>query len=326
MSTAVGDVRERPRESRLPSLVSDSVDSGVAVWIIVLIGCVVSALGSDIFLTSLNISNFFGQLLMPGLAAIGETFAVLAGAIDLSVGSVAKLTALLTPGLVDGNGGLVIPVVLLMLLIGAVVGLINGLLITRLHVNAFIVTLGTFSVLRGVALAYSSEPVGSIPTEIVNSMYLGVGPFPGPFIAFLLLALLSGFVLRRTVFGKRVYAVGGDAEVARMAGINGDRVVLAVMVISGTFAALAGVVQGLRTGVGSPTAGDGLELIAITAVVLGGSSLFGGRGRLIGTIGGVFLLALVDNALNLIGVSSFYQDLVRGLVIVIAVAIFIRKE
>jgi ribose transport system permease protein len=99
-----------------------------------------------------------------------------------------------------------------------------------------------------------------------------------------------------------------------------------IMIISATFAALAGVVQGLRTGVGSPTAGDGLELAAITAVVLGGSSLFGGRGRLVGTIGGVFLLALVDNALNLIGVSSFYQDLVRGLVIVIAVAIFIRKE
>lgn len=312
--------------ARFPALLSNSVDSGLAVWIIVLIGCVVSAIGSDIFLTSLNISNILGQLLPLGFAAVGETFAILGGAIDLSVGSVAKLTALLTPGLVDGNGAMVIPVVALMLAIGVAIGFVNGFLITRLHVNAFIVTLGTFSVLRGLALGYSSEPVGSIPTGIVNSMYLGIGPLPSPFVAFLVLLLLCGFVLQKTVLGRRIYAVGGDPHIARMAGIDGNRVVMTIMIISATLAAFAGVVQGLRTGVGSPTAGDGLELAAITAVVLGGGSLFGGRGRLIGTIGGVFLLALVDNALNLIGVSSFYQDLVRGLVIVIAVAIFIRKE
>lgn len=324
--TVAADRQAKATTRRVATTVSDAVDSGVAVWVIVAIGVVVSAMGSDIFLTSLNISNFLGQLLMLAFAAIGETFAVLAGSIDLSVGSVAKLTAMLTPGLVNGSGSLVIPVAGLMLLLGAVVGLINGLLVTRLHVNAFIVTLGMFSVLRGLALGYSSEPIGSVPTGIVNSMYLGIGPIPGPFLAFLVIALVAGFVLQKTVFGKRVYAVGGDPDVARMAGINSDRIVLAVMVISATFAALAGVAQGLRTGIGSPTAGNGLELIAITAVVLGGSSLFGGRGRLLGTIGGVFLLGLVDNALNLIGVSSFYQDLVRGLVIVVAVAIFIRKD
>lgn len=311
---------------RITAIVADSVDSGAAVWIVVALVAAVTAVGSGIFLTQLNISNLLGQMLLLGFAAIGETFAVLAGAIDLSVGSMAKLTALLTPGLVDGNGAMVVPVAVLMLLVGVTVGLVNGLLITRLHVNAFIVTLGTFSILRGVALGYSSEPIGEIPTGIVNSMYLGIGPIPGPFIVFLLLACAAAFVLRKTILGRRIYAVGGDEEVARMAGIKTDRVVLAAMVISATFAALAGVLQGLRTGVGSPTAGDGLELSAITAVVLGGSSLFGGRGRLIGTIGGVFLLALVDNALNLTGVSTFYQDLVRGVVIVVAVAVFIRKD
>lgn len=325
MSIAAGEQRGSGWQ-RLAAAVADSVDSGVAVWVVVAVVAAVTAAGSGIFLTQLNISNFLGQMLLLGFAAIGETFAVLAGAIDLSVGSTAKLTALLTPGLVDGNGALVAPVAALMLLIGVVVGLVNGLLITRLHVNAFIVTLGTFSILRGLALGYSSEPVGEIPTGIVNSMYLGVGPVPGPFIVFILLAFAAAVVLRKTVFGRRIYAVGGDEEVARMAGINTDRVIITAMVISATFAALAGVVQGLRTGVGSPTAGDGLELSAITAVVLGGSSLFGGRGRLIGTIGGVFLLALVDNALNLIGVSTFYQELVRGIVIVVAVAVFIRKD
>ena len=325
MSLAIEEPRPNAWE-RVSSVITDAVDSGVAVWIVVALVAGVSAIGSEIFLTNLNISNLLGQLLMLGFAAIGETFAVLAGAIDLSVGSMAKLTALLTPGLVDGNGAMVVPVVALMLLLGVVVGLINGLLVTRLHVNAFIVTLGMFSILRGIALGYSTEPVGEIPTGIVNSMYLGIGPFPMPFIVFLLLVVAAAYVLRKTVFGRRIYAVGDDPEVARMAGINTDRIIVAVMVISATFAAIAGVIQGLRTGVGSPTAGDGLELSAITAVVLGGSSLFGGRGRLLGTIGGVFLLALVDNALNLVGVSSFYQDLVRGVVIVIAVAVFIRKD
>ena len=323
MSSATQELRAA---RSLSHLLADAVDSGLAVWIIVAVGVVVSAVTSDIFLTQLNISNVLGQLLVLGFAAVGETVAVLAGAIDLSVGSVAKLTALLTPGLVDGRAGLVAPVVAGMLLLGIVVGLVNGLLVTRLRVHPFIVTLGMFSVLRGLAFGYSTEPTGEIPTTIVNSMYLGVGVLPAPFILFVVVAVLMGFVLRGTVFGKRIYAVGGDRDIARMAGINPDRVILAVMMLSATFAALAGVVQGLRTGVGSPTAAEGLELSAITAVVIGGGSLFGGRGRLLGTVGGVFLLALVDNALNLTGVSSFYQDLVRGLVIVIAVAIFIRRD
>jgi ribose transport system permease protein len=325
VSVAIEERRANPWQ-RISGVVTDAVDSGLAVWIVVVVVAALSAIGSEIFLTTLNISNLLGQLLMLGFAAIGETFAILTGAIDLSVGSMAKVSALLTPGLVNGNQGLVIPVIALVLFLGVVVGLINGLLVTRLRVSPFIVTLGMFSILRGVALGYSTEPVGEIPAGIVNSMYLGVGPFPMPFIVFLALAVVAAYVLRKTVFGRRIYAVGGDPEVARMAGINTDRIIIAVMVISATFAAVAGVIQGLRTGVGSPTAGDGLELSAITAVVLGGSSLFGGRGRLLGTIGGVFLLALVDNALNLTGVSSFYQDLVRGVVIVVAVAIFIRKD
>jgi ribose transport system permease protein len=324
VSASAGEVRVA--RLRLPSVLADAVDTGLAVWIIVALVVIASAASSDIFLTQLNISNLLGQLLVLGLAAVGETVAVLAGSIDLSVGSMAKLTALLTPGLVDGNPGLVVPVVAGMLGVGGLVGLVNGFLVTRLRVHPFVVTLGTFSILRGLAFGYSTEPTGEIPTGIVNSMYLGIGPLPGPFIAFVVITALMGFVLQKTVFGKRIYAVGGDRDIARMAGINTDRVMVAVMVLSATFASLAGVAQGLRTGVGSPTAAEGLELSAITAVVIGGSSLFGGRGRLVGTVGGVFLLALVDNALNLTGVSSFYQDLVRGLVIVIAVAIFIRRD
>jgi ribose transport system permease protein len=315
-----------PRRMRVPALLAEAVDSGLAIWLVVAVAAVASALLSPIFLTTRNISNLLNQLLLLGLAAVGQTFAVLAGAIDLSVGSTAKLTAVLTPGLIDGHGGRVVPVILLMLLLGAGVGLLNGLVITRLGVNPFIVTLGMFIVLRGVALGYTTEPVGSVPSGVVDAMYYGVGPFPTPFLVFAGLSLAMIWVLRATVFGRRVYAVGGDQEIARMAGIGVNRVTVAVMIVCAVFAALAGVSQGLRTGIGSPTAAEGLELSAITAVVLGGSSLFGGRGRLVGTLGGVLLLSLIDNAINLNGVSSFYQGLVRGVVLVSAVAIFTRKE
>jgi ribose transport system permease protein len=314
------------RRGRAAAVMADVADRGLAVWIVVAAVMVATALGNQLFLTQRNAANLFGQLVPLGLAAIGQTFAVLAGAIDLSVGSMAKLAAVLSGGLIDGQPSRLLPVLLLLVGIGALVGLVNGLLITRLRVAPFIVTLGMFSLLRGLALSYTTTPAGSVPSPVVQSMYSRIGPFPTPFVVFAVLAVATGWALRNTVFGRRVYAIGGDPEVARMAGIKGDRVIITVMVLSATFAALAGVMQTLRSGVGSPTAGDGLELASITAVVLGGTSLFGGRGRLIGTIGGVFLLALIDNALNLLGVPSFYKDLLRGAIIIAAVAIFIRKD
>jgi ribose transport system permease protein len=311
---------------RIAALMTGVADRGLAVWIVVAAVVVVASLGNRLFLTQRNAANLFGQLTTLGLAAVGQMFAVLAGAIDLSVGSMAKLAAVLTAGMINGDASRLLPVIALVLALGAFVGLVNGLLITRLRIAPFIVTLGMFSVLRGLALAYTTTPVGSVPTGVTEFMYSTVGPLPAPFVVFAVLAAAAGWVLRGTVFGRRVYAVGGDPEVARMAGIKGDRVIIAVMVISATFAALAGVMQAARSGVGAPSAGDGLELSAITAVVLGGTSLFGGHGRLVGTLGGVLLVALIDNALNLLGVPSFYKDLVRGMIIVAAVAIFIRKD
>ena len=321
----VGTARPSLR-GRAAAVMADVADRGLAAWIVVAAVMVATAVGNELFLTQRNAANLFGQLVPLGLAAIGQTFAVLAGAIDLSVGSMAKLAAVLSGGLIDGQQSRLLPVLLLLVGAGALVGLVNGLLITRLRIAPFIVTLGMFSLLRGLALSYTTTPAGSVPSPVVQYMYSRIGPFPAPFVIFAILAVAAGWALRNTVFGRRVYAIGGDPEVARMAGIKGDRVIITVMVLSATFAALAGVMQTLRSGVGSPTAGDGLELASITAVVLGGTSLFGGRGRLIGTIGGVFLLALIDNALNLLGVPSFYKDLLRGAIIIAAVAIFIRKD
>lgn len=325
--TSTTEHLDRPTlRERVAGIAGGAADSGAAVWLIVVLVAVWSTVQSDAFLTVRNFSNLLNQFVGLGVATIGQTFVILAGSIDLSVGSMAKLAAVLSGGLMDGEGARVLPVLALVLLLGAIVGLVNGLLITKLNVSPLIVTLGMFSILRGLAFAYTTVPVGSIPSAVTSFLFFEVVFIPLPFIVFALLAAASAFVLRRTVFGHQVYAVGGDPQVARMAGIRTPRITLAVMMLSSIFAGLAGFFQAARSGVGTPTAGDGLELLTITAVVLGGASLFGGRGRLIGALGGAVLLAIIDNSLNLTGVPSIYKDLVRGIVIVAAVAIFMRKD
>lgn len=320
-ASSVAEVR-----SSVSRLTSRAADAGLIVWIVVAALVVVSSIQSELFLTHRNASNALGQTVVLGLVTLGQTFAIIVGAIDLSVGSMAKLSTVLTAGLIDGEPSRVVPVVALVLVTGALVGYINGTLSTRLNVAPIIVTLGTFSVLEGLAFAYTSVPVGAMPGGMTRAAFSGMGPVPYPFVLFTALAVASSLLLRRTVVGRRIYAVGGDPDVALKAGIDPKRVTVGAMTLCSTFAALAGVVQATRTGVGTPTAGEGLELAAITAVVVGGASLFGGRGRILGSVGGAILIALIDNSLNLLGVSSFSKDLVRGMVIVAAVAIFIRKE
>ena len=307
-------------------LIARAADAGLIVWFVVGALVVFSAMGSDLFLSPRNLGNAMGQMVVLGLLAIGQTFVILVGAIDLSVGSMVKLSAVLTAGLIDGDSSRVVPVVSGVLALGAAVGYVNGWISTRFGITPIITTLGTLSVLEGLAFAYTTVPVGSIPPGLASTAYQGIGPAPYTFLLFLAVAIIAPFVLRRTTFGQRIYAVGGDAQVARRAGIDPKRVTIQAMMICSTLAALAGVVTAIRSGVGTPTAGQGLELAAITAVVVGGASLFGGRGRVLGSIGGAALITLIGNSLNLLGVSSFSKDLVRGMVIVAAVAIFIRKD
>lgn len=311
---------------RSAGLMSRAADAGLIVWFVVGALVVVSAVGSDLFLSPRNIGNAMGQSVVLGLLAIGQTFVIVAGAIDLSVGSMVKLSTVLTAGLIDGEPGRVVPVVAGVLVLGAAVGYVNGTISTRFGVAPIITTLGTLSVLEGLAFLYTTVPVGSVPSGLGSMAYQGVGPVPYTFLLFLVVAVAASFVLRRTSFGQRIYAVGGDAQVARRAGIDPDRVTVQAMMICSTLAALGGVISAIRSGVGTPTAGEGLELAAITAVVVGGASLFGGRGRLLGSIGGAVLITLIDNSLNLLGVSTFSKELVRGMVIVAAVAIFVRKD
>ncbi len=285
-----------------------------------------ASLSSSNFLTDRNIFNVLRTAAFLGTIAFAETFVIISGGIDLSVGSVVKLGVLMSAILMAGkpeNVGLAIVATLAM---GAVVGLVNGLLITKVRIAPFIVTLGTYSILRGIAYTVTTTPVGKAAPGFLRLYDIKVGPVPLLVIFLLLLLIVGIVVLRRTTFGRYIYAIGGNEQVARLSGIQVDWVKIGVYVLCSTLAALTGLLYLTRAGVGDPVTGEGAELQAITAVILGGTSLFGGQGGLIGTFGGVILMGLTNNVLVILNVSSWYQDLIQGLVIVGAVALYKQKR
>lgn len=303
------------------------VRNGVAVWVVVAVflgWLIVSR--SNTFLTSSNIADVLSDTVVLGLVGVGETFVILSAGIDLSVGSMATLTTVLCAGMINGRALLVVPVILLMVAIGSIVGCANGLLVAKARIAPFIVTLASYFILAGIAYAYTPVPIGSIPAGLSNFFFARVGPIPWFFLIVLAIGVVLSALLSRTRVGRHVYAVGGDAAIARATGINVTGITVLCYVLSAALAALAGCVLAFQAGVGTPNAGSGLELLAITTVVVGGTSLAGGRGRLIGTAGGVVLLALIRNAFLLLSISSSYQSVVTGVVIVAAVALFVQND
>jgi ribose transport system permease protein len=303
------------------------VRNGLAVWLIVatlLVVMIVRRGGA--FLSEENISNVLSQSVPLALVAVGQTFVVISGGIDLSVGSLASLTTVLAAGMIDGRSASVVPVLLLMMALGAGVGVAHGYFVTRARIEPFIVTLATYFILQGLGFAYTTIPVGSMPIGLSDFFYSHIGPFPWIFLIVVAVGVVLAGVLARTRFGRHAYAVGGNAVVARTVGISVSLVTTACYVISGVLAAVVGFLLAARAGLGAPSAGAGLELAAIATVVLGGASLAGGRGRLLGTAGGVALLALIQNAFTQLSISSYYQSLVLGAVIVAAVGIFVRRD
>jgi len=305
---------------------SNLFSSGQAVWLIVAGLAIVSIFLSDTFLTERNIPNLLGQTVPLVIITVGMFIAIIAGQIDLSVAALVKLTAVLVSGIGDGEMSKFLPAVALVYAIGLTVGLINSLLVVVFKVPSFIATLGMFSVLEGLVLAYTVQGVGSVPTSIVDFFYGRIGPLPYAFIALAVVIALVFLWFHYSRLALRMYAVGGDPEVARRSGVNSGPVITWSLVICSLFAVTAGLAQVSRAGVGAPTTGEGLELAAITAVIIGGASLMGGRGKLIGAIGGAILLVLIDNSLNMIGVSQYSQGLFRGGIIVIAIALFVSKR
>ncbi|AMV45501.1 ABC transporter permease [Paraburkholderia caribensis] len=275
------------------------------------------------FLTVDNLLNVMRQASINALIAFGMTLVILLGGIDLSAGSVLALSSviiasLLTSGMPAGLATLA------GLVAGGLMGLVNGIVISKGKVAPFIATLGSMTVLRGLALVLSNgSPLSSFNSDFFS--LLGGGYVarlvPIPVVLMLVMFAIFWVLLRKTVFGRHIYATGGNAESAKLSGVKVDRIQLYVYTISGVMAALAGVVLTSRLNSAQPTAGTGYELDAIAAVVLGGTSLTGGRGWIFGTLVGALLIGVLNNGLNLLDVSSFYQQVIKGGVILLAVLI-----
>lgn len=279
------------------------------------------------FLTRYNILSVLRQASINGLLAFGLTVVILTGGIDLSVGSTVAFASLVMAKMIN-SGTNSVWAIIVALIIGAIIGLINGLLITKGKLQAFIATLGTMMVFRGLALYISNGvPESRLGEGLLG--WMGRGYFigiPTPVVILLICFGIFAFFLSKTVFGKRIYAIGGNMKAANLSGINVHRNLIYVYMISGFLAALAGIILTSRVDSAVPTAGTGYELNAIAATVIGGASLTGGRGKATGTLIGILIIAIIINALNLLGISSYLQQLITGVIIVTAVVLDRSKK
>lgn len=281
------------------------------------------------FLELDNILNVFKQISINGLIAYGMTFVILSAGIDLSVGSVVGLTGIIL-GLLIKSGVSDVFAIIAALVLGAVLGLINGTLIAKIKLQPFIATLSTMAMYRGLTMIISN----AIPymdlnknAPVLDAASQGnVFGIPVPMLIFLLFLGILHVILNKTVFGKGVYAIGGSETVARLSSVPVDKVKIIVYAISGVLCALAGVILTSRLSSAQPTSGEGFEMDAIAAVVIGGTSMSGGKGKILGTFLGVIIIGVLNNALNILGVSAFYQQFVKGVVILLAVILDRRSN
>jgi ribose transport system permease protein len=280
------------------------------------------------FLTVDNIVNMLQRSVALGIVSAGQTVVILAASLDLSVAQLISLSSLLGAETMDGSDANLVPAIALVLAFGAAVGLTNGLVITKLRVNAFIATLGMALILRGVIQYQWDGPGGAVSGSWESFGYTRFGAIPMSLFLLAAVVALVWFLLRSTRFGYHVYAVGGDEDVSNLSGLRTHRTIIAAHVLCSLTAAITGLFLASRLGSGTPTVGTdgGYDLESIAAVVLGGTALMGGRGGVLGTLGGVFILAVLDNAFNQLEVNAFLKDVVRGVVIIAAVALYARRS
>ena len=290
---------------------------------LIILMAVITIINSN-FLTANNLLNLLLQVTSNALIAFGMTFVILTGGIDLSVGSILALSSALTAGLL-GSGMPVTLAILISLILGCILGMMNGLLISYGKLAPFIVTLATMTIFRGATLVYTNgNPITKGLSDTFLFQFLGQGyivgiPFPViiMFIVFIVLYVL----LHKTAFGKSVYAIGGNEKAAYISGVKLNKVKIIIYSISGIMASISGLIITSRLSSAQPTAGASYEMDAIAAVVLGGTSLSGGKGRILGTLIGALIIGVLNNGLNIIGISAFWQQVVKGVVILIAVLI-----
>lgn len=280
------------------------------------------------FLTSKNVFNILRQNAANLFLATGMTMVIILGGIELSVGSVIALSGVVTAGCVVNFGLPEIVAFLIGIAVGAVVGMANGFVICKTEIPPFIVTLASMNITKGIALVLTGGSPIRCMTDTFKFLGAGyVGPIPTSAILMLIIFVIASLIINRTQLGRHIYAVGGNAQAAKFSGINVQRVKFIVYTYTGIMSGIAGVVVASKLYSGQPTAGDGAEMDAIAAVVVGGTSMSGGSGRLGGTLIGVLIIGVLNNGLNLMGVDSNWQYIVKGLVILLAVYVdFLRNK
>jgi ribose transport system permease protein len=272
----------------------------------------------------INLANTLVRSVALGMVAVGQTLVILGGSLDLSVAYQVSVTAVMASYIMQGDPDRMLLGIAVVIAIGIVIGLANGLIITGLGVNPFIATLGMALVLRGVLNSSFDNFAGAVPEEFQVLGYGGIGPIPYAVLLFAAVVLIAWFLLRHTRFGHHLYAIGGSEETARLSGVRSARVLIGAHVLCSLTCVLTGLFIVSRLRAGAPWVGtDGnYDLESIAAVVLGGTALSGGKGGVLGTVAGVLILALLDNLFNQLEVNTFLKDVVRGVIIIAAVAVY----
>jgi len=323
-SMAIPDSRDSPWLMRFLRQHSEIV----TIYIFLAAIAVIGALFAPGFLKTRNLFNVFLQSVALGMVAIGQTFVILGGGIDLSVGATISMVAVYASGLMAGSPalGVAIPVILLVICMALAVGLANSFLVNRLRIAPFIATMAVGSLVQGMVLMYTKRPKGRISPwwgYVANGT---VGPVPFAVILLLIAVVAAQFILSKTVLGRHIFATGGNERSARLSGIQTRRVILFTYLFSSFTASLSALFLISRMGVGDPQVG-GLDyslydLNSIAAVLVGGTALGGGIGSVVGTVAGFLIVSLLNNVFNLMGVNTFVQWIVRGLIILVAVAAY----
>lgn len=296
------------------------------IGILLVAGVLVAVQGGNLFAQQ-NISYMLTQTSLLGFVAVGQTFVILCRSLDLSVGYVVALCSLIGATTMAGDPSRVWLGVVAALAVAAGVGLVNGLLISALRVNAFIATLGMGLIVKGFLDTRFKGPEGEVPFSFQTFGYTRIGPVPVSTIVMLLVAAAAFVLLTRTRAGYHMFAVGGNLDVARLSGVRTGRTLVLAHVLCSLCAGVAGLLIAARFGTGNALVYSyGLDLDSIAAVVLGGTLLFGGRGSVVGTVGGVVILAVLDTAFNVLDVNPFFKDVLRGVIIIAAVALYARRQ
>ena len=300
--------------------------SGGAVWVVVAALALYAAIASDDFRSVVNLTNLSRQMVVLGLASLAQFVVVIVRGVDLSLGASVRLAAIVAAIVMDGSNGRFVLGAVAALALSMGIGAVNGFVAVWLRVEPFITTLGTGAVVSGLALYVASTPKGRASPWWTDFYTRKIGPVPLLVVIAVVIGVAIWIMLSRTAWGRHVYAVGGDPEVARVSGLHADRVALSAYVVAGLLAGITGIVVIGSTGVGDSSAAASLEFETLAVVVIGGTSLAGGRGRIIGVLGGVVLFGMLGNVFNLLNVEVWYQQLVRGAVILVAAGLYVQRR